>query len=125
MRTAKQIANDITEVEIALDKDIRALRRAAKEKIAALEKEMKQASQAAVVEARQQIIQILSEHHLDAETVLASLAANKRASRAPLPEPTVHYVGPQGQIWKGRGKHPLWLKGQDKAQFERAGAAPQ
>lgn len=26
------------------------------------------------------------------------------------PAPAVNYVGPNGEVWSGRGKHPAWVK---------------
>lgn len=127
MTTAAQIKNQIAELQTTLADTIRHLERSTKQQVDALQKQLKTVELAETKHARAAILAILAEHGLSADAVLAALPTPRtRAVRTPPPPPTVHYEGPNGELWMGRGPHPLWLKnsGKDKSAFEKPGPMP-
>jgi DNA-binding protein H-NS len=89
-----------------------------------LKKELTKAEINDKKEARAAILAILAQHGLSPEAVFSALPTP--ATRAPAATPQVHYRGPNGQLWMGRGPHPAWLKesGKDKKEFEQPGPMP-
>lgn len=82
----------------------------------ALEQQIAAARQSEVADAVQKIRTMISEYGLTQEDVFPT-GKQKRAG-------TVSTVAPKyrdpatGQTWTGRGKPPVWIRDQDRSQFE-------
>ena len=86
------------------------------EQIAKLNVLAEQAQQEELVEARQQIQQLMRKHGLTlADFATLPKSSQPKAAKRMAP---AKYQNPQtGATWSGRGRSPTWLNGRDKNEF--------
>lgn len=118
MTTSAELRQKIAALKANLVDETAHLERRCRVEVGALEREIKSIAAAEFTQARASIAAILAAHGLTAEDVLAS-----PASRKPAKPSTVEYVGPEGQVWAGRGRHPFWIKDKNFADYARPVAA--
>jgi DNA-binding protein H-NS len=111
MTTNAERQEKIKALRHKLKEDIAELEKQCAKEIAALEREIKEHQANELKEARLRVQQLLAESGFSAAEVFAGFAnpATKQPRKSPRP-PEKHYVGPEGQIWTGRGPKPKWLK---------------
>ncbi|MEQ1950901.1 H-NS histone family protein [Mesorhizobium sp. CN2-181] len=74
--------------------------------------EKQQAEKAAVIK---QIVEVVNMYKIPVDELVEALGGLKVKRKGVKAQPK--YKGPKGEIWSGRGKEPLWIKGKDRDKF--------
>lgn len=111
MITNAERQEKINELRRRLKADIAELEKNCQREIAAIEREIKEHAALELKEARARVQAIIAQSGFSAAEVFAAFdpTATKQTRKSPKP-PEKKYLGPQGQVWTGRGPKPKWFK---------------